>query len=211
MGWKLNFILGSMNDLQLSDSNMMDIYHQLCQVHSGYTQQRERKSERGQRTVSHLQALRNNPQWIHRSHDSPDSTSSHELHSQREWFPASTDCSGHWPLTCIQRNDSRHIVKNTVVFIYRLSQTYMSPMKRLGQTSSTWLPNLFPPYKTFTKSFTERETALFCSTSYIVHFKQTKCFVCSSNIEFQTLLSLYYNHVGTDRHRCSGTKIKAVT
>ena len=33
-------------------------------------------------------------------------------------------------------------------------QTYMSPMKRLGQTSSAWLPNLFPPYNTFTRSFT---------------------------------------------------------
>lgn len=62
--------------------NMMGIYHLSCQVRYEYTQQRERNIERGQKTVSHLQALHNNPRWIHRSSDSPDSASSHELHSQ---------------------------------------------------------------------------------------------------------------------------------
>lgn len=37
-------------------------------------------------------------------------------------------------------------------------QTYMSPRSRLGQTSSTWLPDLLPPYKTVTNSLTEGVT-----------------------------------------------------
>lgn len=47
----------------------------------------------------------------------------------------------------------------------------MSPMNKLGQTSSTWLPNLFPPYKTFTKSFTDGvagETALLSCRLFIL-------------------------------------------
>lgn len=30
-------------------------------------------------------------------------------------------------------------------------------------------------------------------------------------IYFQTLLKLYYNHVGTDQNRCAQSKIKTVT
>lgn len=42
-------------------------------------------------------------------------------------------------------------------------KTYMSPMKRFGQTSSTWFPKRLPPYKTLCSSFKEavtQETAL---------------------------------------------------
>lgn len=44
-------------------------------------------------------------------------------------------------------------------------------MNSSGQTSSTWLPNLFPPYKTFTKSLTEgvaSETVLLSCRLFIV-------------------------------------------
>lgn len=79
------------------------IYHHPFQVHSECTQRRERNSERGQRTVSHLQARHNNPQRSRRSHDSPGSSSSRELRSEHEWHPASKDRSDHWPLTWGQK------------------------------------------------------------------------------------------------------------
>lgn len=35
--------------------------------------------------------------------------------------------------------------------------------------------------------------------------------ICTPNVYFQTLLKLYYNHVGTDKGRCIQSKIKTVT
>lgn len=203
----------------------MGIYHRPCRVHSEYTQRRGRNSETGQRTVSHQQALHNNPQWSRRSHDSPDSASSHELHSQHEWFPASTGCSDHWPPPCAARKHELKQERVTVWFLFHelpkeMWQTYMSPMKRLGQTSSAWFSNLFPPYNTFTRSFTGGVVGTVRSCRLLIVDYENILDIHSGNKCWekwihkqvvQTLLRLYYSHVGTDKDRCPWSKIKSVT
>lgn len=76
------------------------IYHRLRRARSWCSQQPGRNNRKDQRSANHLQGPRNNPQRARRSHDSPDSASSRELRSRHAWFPASTDCSDHWRLTC---------------------------------------------------------------------------------------------------------------
>ena len=155
---------------------MLGIYLHLWPVRSEYTQQRERNSERGQKMASHLQGLHNNPEWIHRIHDFLVSTSSHELHSQHGWFLVSIDCSDHWQLTWTKEMViiwGSPFGENILILVYKskaMLNTYISPMNRLGQTSSTWFPNLLPPYKTFCSSFTDGETALLSCMSFISHY-----------------------------------------
>lgn len=91
---------GSKQNMFLNDSK--GFYLHLHLAPSECNQLRGRNSRRGQRMANHAPALRSNRRLSRRSHNSPDCAHRHELRSQCEWFPASTGCSGRWPLTCEQ-------------------------------------------------------------------------------------------------------------